>query len=132
VRQYAAKLLLAWDPDPIANSRKTRLCEERIVTFGARSPRAAVKRATALGRSAELRYESGHSLSFIGILQCMELDSTEAGEVWWEFRRHARARLRRGRLLPTESELWVFQDGAAAAPKRARHRTRAGDTKQPR
>jgi hypothetical protein len=48
MRLYAAKLLFAWDPDPITNSRKTRLCEERIVTFEARSPRAAVKRATLI------------------------------------------------------------------------------------
>jgi hypothetical protein len=129
MRQYAAKLLLAWDPDPIANSRTTRLCEERIVRFEARSARLAVQRAITVGRRAELAYESGHRLSFVGVLQCMELDSSDPGEVWWEFRRHTDAQLRGGRLLPAGSELWVFQDRAATAPRgHKRSRKRAGAT----
>ena len=88
-----------------------RLSEERIVVFPARSPRASVERAKRLGRQAELRYDSGHRLRFVGILQLMELGVECApGEVWWEFRRRRRARERARTLVPAEKTPWVFTD----------------------
>jgi hypothetical protein len=77
--------------------------------FPARSPRASVERAKRLGKQAELRYDSGHRLRFVGILQLMELGVECApGEVWWEFRRRRRAKERARTLVPVEKTLWVF------------------------
>jgi hypothetical protein len=43
--RYAAKLFFDWNPDPITGSRVTRLFEERIVVFDARSALGAVATA---------------------------------------------------------------------------------------
>jgi hypothetical protein len=43
---YAAKLLFIWNSDPITGSRAKRLCEERILTFQARSATEAVRKAS--------------------------------------------------------------------------------------
>src|SRR5882724_2903402 len=86
--RYAVKLLFDWNRDPVTGSRVTRLSEERIIVFAARSARAAVERAKRLGREGDLRYDGGLRLRFVGILQLMELGVECAeGEVWWEFRR---------------------------------------------
>jgi hypothetical protein len=109
--RYAAKLLFDWHPDPITGSRVVRLSEERIVVFPARSARASVERAKRLGKQAELRYDSGHRLHFVGILQLMRLGAECAkGEVWWEFRRRRRAKERARALVPAEKSLLVFTD----------------------
>ncbi len=127
--RYSAKLLFDWHPDPITGSRVTRLSEERIVVFPARSPGGSVKRAKRLGKQAELRYDSGHRLRFVGILQLMELGVECAEEeVWWEFRRRRRAKERARTLVPAENSLWVFTDltskkagqrGRTSAPREA-------------
>src|SRR5262247_4924224 len=98
--QYAAKLLFDWYPDPVTGSYVKRLSEERIVVFPARSARASVERAKRLGKRAELRFDSGHRLRFVGILQLMELGVECAeGEVWWELRRRYQAKERARKLL---------------------------------
>jgi hypothetical protein len=108
--RYAAKLLFDWNPDPTTGGRVMRLSEERIVVFPARSARASLVKAKRLGREAELRYDSGHRLRFVGILQLMELGVECAeGEVWWELRRR-RGKERATSLLPAERDLWVFRD----------------------
>ena len=109
--RYATKLLFDWYPDPVTGNRVMRLSEERIVVFAARSARTAVERARRLGKQAELRYDSGHRLRFVGILQLMELGVECApGEVWWESRRRRRAKERAKTLVPAEKTLWVFTD----------------------
>jgi len=121
--RYAAKLLFEWYPDPITGNRLMRLSEERIVVFPARSPRASVERARRLGKQAELRYDSGHRLRFVGILQLMELGVECApGEVWWEFRRRRRARERARTLVPAEKTLWVFTDLTSKGPANVEQR----------
>ena len=123
--RYAAKLLLDWNPDPITGGRVMRLSEERIVVFPARSARAALVKAKQLGREAELRYDSGHRLRFVGILQLMELGVECAeGEVWWELRRRRRAKERARALLPAERDLWAFNDLASEPAGRRVSRAR--------
>ena len=123
--RYAAKLLFDWNPDPITGGRVMRLSEERIVVFPARSARAAVVKAKRLGREAELRYDSGHRLRFVGILQLMELGFESAeGEVWWELRRRRRAKERAKALLPAERDLWAFSDVASKPAGRRVRRAR--------
>ncbi len=128
VRRYAAKLLFQWNPEPNEPPRRIRLCEERIVTFGARSPRAALARAKAIGRRAQLRLdmEKGPSyLQFVGILQLMQLGlEAEEHEVWWELSYKLLPRERRSRILPRERDLRVFTDfdtGPAPSPPTAKH-----------
>jgi len=120
--RYAAKLLFDWNPDPITGGRVMRLSEERIVVFAARSPRASVEKAKRLGRQAEVRYDSGHRLRFVGVLQLMELGAEcAAGEVWWELRRRRRAKERARTLLPAQRALWVFSNPTSRkAGQRAR------------
>lgn len=101
MRRYATKLLLAWSPDPVTNSRRRAVTEERILTLSAVSPSAALRKADALGRRAELHYVSGHRLTYVGVLQLLELDeATRADEVWWEFKRRSTDRAKLRRLLP--------------------------------
>lgn len=108
---FAAKLLFIWSPDPVTGSRVKRLCEERILTFQARSAADAVRKAKSLGRSGQVRYESGHRLRFAGVLQCMALMSYDQGEVWWEFRRRSNPEAWAKKALPRDAELYVHTDG---------------------
>ncbi|SRR6266446_9007607 len=127
--RYAAKLLFDWHPDPATGNRVVRLTEERIVVFPARSPRASVERAKRLGKQAELRYDSGHRLRFVGILQLMELGFECApGEVWWEFRRRRRAKERARTLVPAEKTLWVFTDLTPKRPANAEQHRQSRET----
>lgn len=108
--RYAAKLLFIWDPDPVTGGKRRRLCEERIVVFQSRSARDAVRKARAMGRSAQLHYESGHRLRFAGLLQCMDLEYVDPSEVWWELQRHTNPEEWARRVLPTQARLAVFTD----------------------
>ncbi len=108
--RYAAKLLFIWSPDPVTNSPRRRLCEERIVVYRSRSARDAVRKAKAMGRTEQLRFESGHCLRFAGILQCMALDSDDATEAWWEFHRRSNPESWARKHTPRESALFVFAD----------------------
>lgn len=121
---FAAKLLFIWSPDPVTGSRVKRLCEERILAFRARSAADAVRKAKSLGRSGQIRFESGHHLQFAGVLQCMELNSHDQGEVWWEFRRRSNPEVWAKKALPRDAELYVHTDGKTRSggvqPKRRR------------
>lgn len=109
--RYAAKLLLAWSPDPVTNSQRNATTEERILTLDARSATSALRKANALGKRAELRYVSGHRLVFIGVLQLLELDeATQPDEVWWEFKRRSTDPAKLRRLLTPPHLLWAFTD----------------------
>ncbi|MGH8568396.1 MAG: hypothetical protein ACREXU_10360, partial [Gammaproteobacteria bacterium] len=112
MKRYAAKLLFDWNPDPVTGSRVRRLFEERIVVFSARSARTALTGAKRRGQRGQVRYESGHRLRFVGLLQLMELGlDTGDGEVWWEFRRRRVTITQAKTLLPADKDLYVFTDG---------------------
>jgi hypothetical protein len=120
MKRFAAKFLFDWYPDPVTGHRFKRLFEERIVVFNAKSANTALTAAKRLGQRSELRYESGHRLRFVGLMQLMELGAEcEKGEVWWEFRRRrmtiGRARVR---LVPAKRALYVFTDGQQSATAR--------------
>jgi len=115
MRRYAAKLLFVWDPDPVTESRRRRLCEERIVTFRSRSARAAVQKAKSIGEAGELRFDSGHRLHFAGVLQCMDLEFQDSNEVWWEYERRASPEEWARKSIPPESALYVFTDKRSKA-----------------
>jgi hypothetical protein len=120
MRRFAAKLLFDWYPDPVTGSRFKRLFEERIVVLSAKSGKTALAAAKRLGRQSELRYESGHRLRFVGLMQLMELGSEcREGEVWWEFRRRRMTiGQAKARLLSAKRALYVFTDGQESSAAR--------------
>jgi hypothetical protein len=127
--RYAAKLLLIWDPDPITNRRDRRYCEERIVLFTSRSAAYAVRKAKAMGRDAEVTYDSGHRLRFAGVLECMRMEAIfhGPGEVWYEWHRRVNPEKWARTALPAESALNVFKEERLIAkarqkPKASRNR----------
>ena len=117
--RYSAKLLFIWDPDPVTESRRRRLCEERIVVFQSRSARDAVRKAKAIGRGEQVRFDSGHRLRFAGVLQCMALEFYDPREVWWEYQRRSNPEQWARRAIPTESGVYVFTDKVSKASKPA-------------
>ncbi len=116
MRRFSTKLLFQWAPSV---QPKRRLCEERLVTFRARSSRDALAKAKRLGRQGEFTYrEQGGGrgrFQFLGILDLMEL-GVEAGanEVWWDVYQRLEPLRRRTHLLPPESRLRIFADPARA------------------
>ena len=134
--RYSAKLLFVWNPDPVTENRKRRLCEERIVMFQARSAREAIRKAQSLGRQGQLQYESGHRLEFAGIMQCMRLEPEDSGEVWWEFKRRSIPSTWATSVIPSTSELYVFTDqrsqGKKPANKALQPSSRASTATKPR
>jgi hypothetical protein len=142
VKRYAAKLLFDWNPDPVTGSRDTRLFEERIVVFNARSARGALAAAKRLGRQSELRYDSGLRLRFVGLMQVMELGVECAeGEVWWEFSRRRMTIAQAKARLPADRSLYVFTDdqsstasarAASLRPQRAASRLTNRFNRRPR
>ena len=117
--RYSAKLLFIWDPDPVTESRRRRLCEERIVTFQSRSARDAVRKARAIGKAEQLRFDSGHRLRFAGVLQCMDLEFQDPSEVWWEYQRRSNPDQWALKAIPSTSALYVFTDKRSEASKPA-------------
>ena len=116
MKRYAAKLLFDWNRDPVTGSRSTRLFEERIVVFSARSAREALAAAKRLGGQSEVRYDSGLRLRFVGLIQVMELGvECEEGEVWWEFRRRRMTIAQAKAWLPADRSLYVFTDDQNSA-----------------
>jgi hypothetical protein len=95
------------------------LCEERIVVFQSRSARDAVRKAKAIGRSEQLRFDSGLRLRFAGVLQCMDLEFQDPNEVWWEFQRRSNPEQWARKAVPPESSLYVFTDRKSKASKPA-------------
>jgi hypothetical protein len=90
-----------------------RVCEERIVTFRAASPEAALARATRLGKEGEYREERDGKrihFEFVGVLQLMDLLVDDPIEVWWELRERLRPMERRRRLLPAKRNLYAFDE----------------------
>jgi hypothetical protein len=115
MRRFAAKLLFQFRPSRRSDRSAMALCEERIVTFGAQSPRAALAKAKRIGRRASHSYPvvGGGRVHFelVGIVELMELGvETLPGEVWWDLYHRKLPRQRRGRLVPPERRLRVFTD----------------------
>ncbi|MEN6626024.1 MAG: DUF4288 domain-containing protein [Candidatus Sumerlaeia bacterium] len=103
MKRFSAKLLFAYRCEDFEQS--IRLCEERIVTFNARSPRHALQVARSKGRKARLKYKNDAGgqvyFEFIGIMDMVEL-FCEPDEVWYDIRRR---RVPLERLIPTDDHL---------------------------
>jgi len=97
-------------------SRKRRVCEERIITFAARSPEAALQKANRVA-SSENRVERHGELrlyfEFIGVLQLVELvgedPDPQIREVWWEHVERVSPSERKAKLIPRPSQLHALR-----------------------
>lgn len=87
--------------------------------FQSRSARAAVRKAKAIGRAEQLRFDSGHRLRFAGVLQCMDLEFQDPSEVWWEYQRRSNPEQWARKAIPPESGLYVFTDKDSKTSKPA-------------
>jgi hypothetical protein len=130
MRRFAAKLLFQFRPSRRSERATMNLCEERIVTFGAASSRAALAKAKQIARRASHSFPvvRGGRVHFelVGIMELMELGvETEPGEVWWELYLRKLPRQRRATLVASERQLRVFTDlGSDHSPSRTRERRR--------
>ena len=87
--------------------------------FQSRSARDAVRKAKAIGKANQLRFDSGHRLRFAGILQCMDLEYEDPSEVWWEYQRRSNPEQWARKMILPESGLYVFTDNKLKARKLA-------------
>jgi hypothetical protein len=87
--------------------------------FQSRSARDAVRKAKAIGKAEQLRFDSGHRLRFAGVLQCMDLEFQDPSEVWWEYQRRSKPEQWARKAIPPESRLYVFTDKNPKASKPA-------------
>ena|SRR5438093_597602 len=113
MRRFAAKLLFQFRPSRRSERSDTALCEERIVTFGAASSRAALAKAKQIARRAthSFRVVGGGRVNFepVGIMELMELGvEAEPGEVWWDLYRRKLSTQRRSSLVPPERSLRIL------------------------
>ena len=106
---YSAKLLFQFKRIVRGRPRKRVLCEERVVTFKAPHPQAALARAKKRGRAAEHDFEANGArvyFEFLGVIELRDMTGyADDGEVWYEFmeRVHPRKHLRQ--FVPPESQL---------------------------
>jgi hypothetical protein len=113
--RFSAKLLFQFRIDIGADSGKRRLCEERIVTFQARSGRAALAVAKRKGKEAEYDYENDESnrvyFEFVGIVDLLELGTEcTSDEVWYDIKERLLPMERRGTLIPPEDQLCALRN----------------------
>ena len=134
MRRFAAKLLFQFRSSRRSGRPQVALCEERIVTFGAASSRAALAKAKRIagGASHSFRVVGGGRVNFepVGIMELMELGvETGPGELWWDLYRRKLSTQRRSSLVPPERSLRIFTDlgsDHSAAKRLERKRRRAG------
>jgi len=113
--RYSAKLLfqfrVTFDGDP----GKRRVCEERIITFRARSAAEALERAKRRGRESRHAYTNSHGnpvdFEFIGVMELLRLDPVCAeDEVWYEIKQRLLPMERAERLIPPEHTLEAIRN----------------------
>jgi hypothetical protein len=85
--------------------------------FQSRSARDAIRKAKAIGKANQLRFDSGHRLRFAGILQCMDLEYEDPSEVWWEYQRRLNPEQWARKMIPPESGLYAITDKQSKARK---------------
>ncbi|MCE5229422.1 DUF4288 domain-containing protein [bacterium] len=117
--RFSAKLLFQYRSE--GGREVKRLCEERIITFEARSPRNALQVARSAGRKAQfdapssfynvqgapipsyMKKSAGRIFfEFVGVLDLIELTTIcEPNEVWYAIRRHDHPE----HMIPSDKEL---------------------------
>lgn len=115
MKKYSAKLLFQYC-EKVNNkpTGKRRLCEERIITFNAKSAKHALSIAKKKGRAAQFDfktiYKTKSYFEFIGVLELLCLDyKCEEGEVWYEHRVMLGPMERKSKLIPPENKLEAIE-----------------------
>jgi|GEM_PF-983072 len=128
MERYAAKLLFQWRPVRNGISRKRRVCEERIVTFTAQSPKEALVKAKNYGKEEEFQEDEDSNncivcFEFVGVLELKDISlSFSEGEVWYEITEMVSPMERKSKLIPLESELDVLSINTPRGKKRLRYK----------
>ena len=111
MKRYSAKLLFQYcDKENGKPITKRRLCEERIVTFKAKSAKDALSIAKQKGRSAKYNFQNVSNtktyVEFIGVkeLLCLETKCLD-DEVWYEYRDMIEPMERKASLIPPPKAL---------------------------
>ena len=110
MKRYSAKLLFQYRVDVKGVSNKKRICEERIVTFQARSDKDALRKAKSRGAKGQHEYpnQEGFSVSFefVGVrdLVCLET-ICEKDEVWYDIKKYLMPLERKDKFIPADEEL---------------------------
>ncbi len=113
-RQFSAKLLLQFRVRWGRSSNQRRVCEERVVTFKARSAESAWKTANRLGNAADFKYRnhagSTVHFEFVGIMELLELGVERSGpeEVWYDIVERVKPSERKSLFIPRKQDLQAF------------------------
>jgi hypothetical protein len=110
MKRFAAKLLFQYRVVVDGPQGKIRICEERIVTFLATSPSAALKTAAGKGTKAKRNYlnDEGNKVffEFVGVMDLLKLGSEcEPDEVWYDINKRMLPMERRRSILPSRAAL---------------------------
>lgn len=121
--RFSAKLLFQFRIEVGGDNGKRRLCEERIVTFHAKSGRAALAAAKCKGKQSEHIYENDAGnrvyFEFVGILELLELGALfAADEVWYDIKERLLPMERRDKLIPPEDQLCALLNEQARRNRR--------------
>ena len=87
-----------------------RTCEERIVLFYAKTPRAALAEAKRVGKMAEHAYKNDSDadvhFEFVGVMDLLHLGiECDENEVWYDITTRKLPMERAQSILPPESSL---------------------------
>ena len=108
--RFSAKLLFQWRVVVDGDSKKRRLCEERIITFKSLKPRSALVEAKRRGVAAcrSFKNSDGHPVhfEFVGVMDLLCLDpECRSDEVWYRLAERVNPMERRGKLIPKDDQL---------------------------
>lgn len=114
--RHAAKLLFQFRVRTKRGDGKRRICEERIVNFGARSPGEALQKAKRPGKNSEYDYDNSDGnrvyFEFVGVVDLLKLEQeTVPGEVWYDIVNRHTPMERRARLIPPDQNLLARVSG---------------------
>lgn len=111
MKRYSAKLLFQYC-EKLNNKAvtKKRLCEERIITFHAKSAKSALAFVKQYGKNAHYSFKTLRDtvsyFEFVGVRELLCLETkTDVEEVWYEYRDMIQPMERRKSLIPKEENL---------------------------
>jgi hypothetical protein len=111
---FSAKLLFQFRVVSGRTSNRRRVCEERIVTFRARSSEEAWQTANSLGRADHFKYQNDTGgtvhFEFVGIMELLHLGAERSGsaEVWYDIVERLDPSERKAALVPRKQALQAF------------------------
>jgi hypothetical protein len=110
VKRFSAKLLFQFRVVINNDSRKRRICEERILVINAATAKQALARAKRRGTASQYDYLNSEKnrvyFEFIGVTDLLELGwECEEDEVWYDITEKLLPSERRDKWVPPESEL---------------------------